>query len=112
MVINHGGGLIWGFNFNGVIQALDGEAISGRFHALTEELDRILDGMPYDLLEISDEVREQVSIACCPISSSLPLSYRFFPSQHVLVPHATSFRFLSVGSRCRHISIIKKVANE
>lgn len=42
--------------------ALDGEAISGRFHALTEELDRILDGMPYDLLEISDEVREQVEL--------------------------------------------------
>jgi len=90
--------------------ALDSEAISGRFHALTEELDRILDGIPYDLLEISDEVKEQVSIACCPISYSLPLSMFFFST--FLASYATSFQFLSVGSGFEHISIIKKTANE
>ncbi|GLJ32880.1 hypothetical protein SUGI_0662210 [Cryptomeria japonica] len=41
---------------------LESEAISGRFRELTEELNRALDGLPYDLLKVSDEVKEQVEL--------------------------------------------------
>lgn len=42
-------------------QALESEAVMGRFHAICEKLHQVLDGMPYDEIGISDEVKEQVS---------------------------------------------------
>eukprot|EP01018_Ginkgo_biloba_P011744 Gb_13754 [translate_table: standard] len=41
---------------------LEGETVAGRFRALTEELDQTLDCLPYDLLDISEEIREQVEL--------------------------------------------------
>lgn len=41
-------------------QALESEAVMGRFHIVYEMIKQALDGMPYDQLGISDEVKEQV----------------------------------------------------
>ena len=44
------------------MQVLEREAIAGRFVQLTEELGQALDGLAYNQLKVSDEVREQVSV--------------------------------------------------
>lgn len=41
---------------------LESEAIANRFYAVTEDMDKAFDGMPWDLLDVSDEVREQVEL--------------------------------------------------
>eukprot|EP00249_Psilotum_nudum_P009391 c21905_g2_i1 orf=370-900(+) len=41
---------------------LERETIISRFLAVTMELEQALDGLPYNALEISDEVREQVEL--------------------------------------------------
>ncbi|WOL17278.1 U-box domain-containing protein 15-like [Canna indica] len=42
--------------------ALEGEAIMGRFRMVYDKLSQALDGMPYDQLGVSDEVKEQVEL--------------------------------------------------
>jgi hypothetical protein len=42
-------------------QALESEAVLGRFHIVYEKMNSALDGMPYEELGMSDEVMEQVS---------------------------------------------------
>ncbi|CAL9084050.1 unnamed protein product [Musa textilis] len=42
--------------------ALEGEAVMVRFHMVYEKLNHALDGMPYEELGISDEVKEQVEL--------------------------------------------------
>lgn len=42
------------------MQALESEAVMGRFHSVYERLSQALEGMPYDELGISDEEKEQV----------------------------------------------------
>ncbi|KAA8537410.1 hypothetical protein F0562_026903 [Nyssa sinensis] len=42
--------------------ALESEAITVRFHSVYDKLSQGLDGMPYDELGISDEVKEQVEL--------------------------------------------------
>lgn len=42
-------------------QALESEAVLGRFRAVYEKMNSALDGMPYAELGISDEVTEQVN---------------------------------------------------
>ncbi|KAJ0987172.1 hypothetical protein J5N97_005528 [Dioscorea zingiberensis] len=44
--------------------ALEGEAMTGRFHAVYDKLYHVLDGVPCDELDISDEVKEQVELTC------------------------------------------------
>eukprot|EP00249_Psilotum_nudum_P019222 c27150_g3_i1 orf=767-2713(+) len=41
---------------------LESEAVSSKFRAVTGDLDKALDSMPYDLLDVSDEVREQIQL--------------------------------------------------
>ena len=41
-------------------QALESEAVLGRFRTVYEKMNSALDGMPYAELGISDEVMEQV----------------------------------------------------
>lgn len=41
---------------------LESEAIANRFYAVTEDMDKAFDGMPWDLLDVSVEVREQVEL--------------------------------------------------
>lgn len=41
---------------------LESEAIANRFYGLTEDMDKAFDGMPWDFLDVSDEVREQVDL--------------------------------------------------
>ncbi|KAF6134534.1 hypothetical protein GIB67_028555 [Kingdonia uniflora] len=36
----------------------------GRFYIVYDQLNQVLDGMPYDELEIPDEVKEQVELMC------------------------------------------------
>ena len=43
-------------------QALESEAVLGRFRAVYEKMNLALDGMPYSEIGISDEVKEQVNI--------------------------------------------------
>ncbi|XP_043714501.1 U-box domain-containing protein 15-like [Telopea speciosissima] len=42
--------------------AFENEAVMGRFHATYDKINQALEGMPYDELEISDEVKEQVEL--------------------------------------------------
>ncbi|GAV63479.1 U-box domain-containing protein/KAP domain-containing protein, partial [Cephalotus follicularis] len=42
--------------------ALESEATLARFHAIYDKLSQTLDGLPFDELEISDEVKEQVEL--------------------------------------------------
>ncbi|KAK3038844.1 hypothetical protein RJ639_028566 [Escallonia herrerae] len=42
--------------------ALESEAVMVRFHSVYEKVSQALDGMPYDELGISDEVKEQVEL--------------------------------------------------
>ncbi|KAJ4964613.1 hypothetical protein NE237_016462 [Protea cynaroides] len=42
--------------------AFEGEAVMGRFHSTYEKINKALEGIPYDELCISDEVREQVEL--------------------------------------------------
>ncbi|XP_077246322.1 plant U-Box 15 [Tasmannia lanceolata] len=42
--------------------ALESEAFMGRFHAVYEKLGQALEGMPYDEIGISDELKEQVEL--------------------------------------------------
>ncbi|KAA8528827.1 hypothetical protein F0562_036182 [Nyssa sinensis] len=42
--------------------ALESDAITVRFHSVCDKLSQALDGMPYDELGISDEVKEQVEL--------------------------------------------------
>lgn len=46
-------------------QALESEAVQGRFRAVYEKMNSALDGMPYSELAISDEVKEQVNLPAC-----------------------------------------------
>ncbi|XP_068639290.1 LOW QUALITY PROTEIN: U-box domain-containing protein 15-like [Aristolochia californica] len=39
---------------------LENEAVMGRFHGIYDRLRQALEGMPYDEMEISDEVKEQI----------------------------------------------------
>lgn len=43
---------------------LESEAIANRFYAVTEDMDKAFDEMPWDLLDASEEVREQVTCSC------------------------------------------------
>lgn len=49
----------------------------GRFHAIYEKLLQVLDGMPYDEIGISDEVKEQVSYTFFSQDSSDVFFYGF-----------------------------------
>ncbi|CAL9072382.1 unnamed protein product [Musa acuminata var. zebrina] len=42
--------------------ALESEAVMGRFHMVYDRMNQALEGMPYDALVISDEVKEQVEL--------------------------------------------------
>ncbi|XP_039145199.1 U-box domain-containing protein 15 [Dioscorea cayenensis subsp. rotundata] len=44
--------------------AVEGEAVMGRFHAVYDKLYHVLDGMAFDQLGVSDEVKEQVELTC------------------------------------------------
>ncbi|KAJ8765029.1 hypothetical protein K2173_010503 [Erythroxylum novogranatense] len=44
--------------------ALESEAVMGRFHALYDKLNQVLDDMPYHEFGISVEVKEQVELMC------------------------------------------------
>lgn len=43
------------------LQALESEAVLGRFRTVYEKMNSALDGMPYAELGVSDEVMEQVN---------------------------------------------------
>lgn len=97
----------------------------GRFHAIYKKLHQVLDGMPYDEIGISDEVKEQVSY-----TFSLKICLMFFMdfsngskkiSRSVLernfnsifiyaklgsLSRWTLFLFLSVYIRGAHLKII------
>ena len=42
---------------------MEGEAVMGRFHAVYDKLYHVLDGMAFDELGVSDEVKEQVGLS-------------------------------------------------
>lgn len=44
------------------LQVLDREKIMGKFQELTAQLEQALTGISYENLDISDEVKEQVSV--------------------------------------------------
>jgi hypothetical protein len=39
---------------------MEHEAIARNFHAVAEDMDKAFNSMPWDVLTVSDEVREQV----------------------------------------------------
>eukprot|EP01018_Ginkgo_biloba_P029114 Gb_12875 [translate_table: standard] len=43
-------------------QVLERDKVANQFHGVTAQLEQALSGLPYDQLEISDEVREQVEL--------------------------------------------------
>lgn len=45
-----------------LLQAMQIDKISGKFHHITEEIEDALGHIPYDKLDISEEVREQVPL--------------------------------------------------
>ena len=59
-------------------QALESEAVLGRFRAVYEKMNSALDGMPYAELDISDEVTEQVS------ASSIMLLESYLRTDHTI----------------------------
>ncbi|CAL5321546.1 unnamed protein product [Camellia sinensis] len=44
--------------------AFESEAVMSRFHGVYDKLNQALDGMPYEKLGISEEVKEQVELMC------------------------------------------------
>lgn len=46
-------------------QVMEMDEVARRFQRVTAELVQALDFLPYDLLDVSDEVREQVSFPSC-----------------------------------------------
>uniref|UniRef100_A0A0D9X902 RING-type E3 ubiquitin transferase n=1 Tax=Leersia perrieri TaxID=77586 RepID=A0A0D9X902_9ORYZ len=51
-------------------QALESEAVQGRFRSVYERMNSALDGMPYSELSISDEVMEQVELMNAQLTRS------------------------------------------
>ena len=52
-------------------QVLERDSVLAQFAIVTKELEQALDGVPYTLLEISDEVQEQVYFTLSTIKLAL-----------------------------------------
>ena len=52
-------------------QVLERDSVLAQFSIVTKELEQALDGVPYTLLEISDEVQEQVYFTLSTIKLAL-----------------------------------------
>ncbi|ERM96136.1 hypothetical protein AMTRI_Chr09g14340 [Amborella trichopoda] len=88
--------------------ALESESVAGRFHSVNEKLNFALDDMPYELLGISDEVKEQVELMCL----QLRRSKRRTDTQDIELAMDTMVVFSKKDDRNADSAILERLANK
>lgn len=61
-----------------MLQALQMDKIAAKFHQVTEQIEAALSRIPYDKLDISEEVREQVNLESVDLYKNSCLHSFFF----------------------------------
>nr|GMC53981.1 U-box domain-containing protein 14 [Ipomoea batatas] len=99
-----------------IFQAMQIDKISGKFHHITEEIEDALGHIPYDKLDISEEVREQIELVHAQFkravgkmdSPDLQLAIDLAMAQREKDPDPIIFKRLSEKLHLRTINDLKK----